>query len=179
MRVTEQSDQQDNWAAELFTQSGLAVSIRPVAPADRPLVEDFFGHIGADDLRFRFLTTIRRVDQERINELCIVDVPRMITFLAFHAGLLVAIATVAGDPEAGKAEVAMATRPEWKHRGVSWTLLEHAIRFARGCGYSEILSVEKADNEGALQVERDMGFNLSLAGGDASELVATKIIPKG
>jgi len=27
-----------------------------------------------------------------------------------------------------------------------------------------------------LQVERDMGFNLSLVGGDASEFVATKVI---
>lgn len=175
--MTEASEQQrTRWAAELFTRSGVTLSIRLVERTDKPLIEDFFRHVGADDLRFRFLTTIRQVDEKRINALCIVDIPRMVTFAAFRGDLLIALATLAGDPETGKAEVAMATRPEWKHQGVSWTLLEHVIRFARECGYSEILSVEKADNEGALQVERDMGFNLRLVGDDASEFVATKVI---
>jgi len=176
MAALEKSGPQQNWSAELFTRSGIALSIRPVRSTDKPLIEDFFRHVSADDLRFRFLTTIRRVDDARIDELCIVDAPRLISFLAFRESLLIAIATLAGDPEAGKAEIAMSTRPEWKHQGVSWTLLEHAIRCARACGYKEIVSIEKADNEAALQVERDMGFNLSLVGDDAGEFVATKVI---
>jgi len=56
-----------------------------------------------------------------------------------------AIATLACDADTGKAEVAISTGPEWKHQGVSWTLPEHAIRFAQGCGYAEIASVEKAE----------------------------------
>jgi acetyltransferase len=176
MAVIEKSELHEKWTAERFTRSGVALSIRPVQRTDRPLIEDFFRHVGADDLRFRFLTTIRQVDDARIDELCTVDAPRLITFLAFREKLLIAMATLAGDQKTGKAEIAMTTRPEWTHQGVSWTLLEHAIRFARHCAYTEILSVEKAENEAALQVERDMGFTLSMVGGDASEFVATKVI---
>lgn len=169
-----ESDGLDQASAELMTRAGVSLTIRPVAASDRPAIEDFFRHVSADDLRFRFLTSLRRVDDARIDDLCVVDVPRLITFLAFHGNLLAAIATVAGDPETRKAEVALTTRPEWKHQGVSWTLLDHAIRFARANGFEEIISIEKADNAGALGLERDMGFNLSLAGDDGGELVASK-----
>lgn len=170
------SDLCERWSAELFTRSGTALSVRPAVPDDKSLVEDFFRHVGPDDLRFRFLAAIRMVDDSRIAALCAIDVPRFITFLAFHDGQLAAVATLAGDPATRKAEVALSTRPEWKHQGVSWTLLEHLIRFARAQDYEEIVSIEKADNEGALGVERDMGFTLSLVDDDCGEVTARKAI---
>lgn len=170
------SDLSARWSADLFTRSGTALSIRPATPVDKALVEDFFRHVGPDDLRFRFLAAIRTVDNRRIEALCAIDVPRFITFLAFHDGELVAVATLAGDPATRKAEVALSTRAEWKQQGVSWTVLEHLIRFARAQDYEEILSIEKADNKGALEVERDMGFTLSLIDEDCGEVAARKVI---
>jgi len=166
-------------SVNLLTRSGIAVTLRPAAPSDRPLLEDFFRHVSADDLRFRFLTTIRRVDDARIAELCTTPTRDAITFLAFDRTMLIAVATLAGAPDHGHAEVALTTRPEWKHQGVSWTLLEHLVRFARAQGYRELISIEKADNAGALGVERDMGFRLSLVDGDPGEVLARKLLPEG
>lgn len=170
------SDLQARWSADLVTRSGTALSIRPAEQDDKPLVEDFFRNVGPDDLRFRFLAAIRVVDERRIAALCAIDAPRFITFLAFHDGHLLAVATLAGDPATRKAEVALSTRPDWKHKGVSWTLLEHLVRFARAQDYEEIVSIEKADNKGALEVERDMGFTLSLIDDDGGEVAARKMI---
>lgn len=179
MTAIQTSDGPTQPATELFTRSGVALTVRPANPSDKPLLEDFFKHVSADDLRFRFLTTIRRVDDARIAELCMVDIPRTITFLALRGNLVVAIGTFAGDPEAHKGEVALTTRPDWKHQGVSWSLLEHLIRFARTHGYREIASIEASDNAGALEVERDMGFRLSLLGADSGEFLASKTIASG
>jgi len=176
MNATQKSDDSAPLTTECFTRSGVALTIRPAFPADKPLLQDFFKHVGADDLRFRFLTTVRRVDDARVDELCTVDIPRTITFLALHGNLPVAIGTLAGDPAARKAEVALTTRPDWKHQGVSWTLLEHLINFARAHDYAEIVSIEAPDNAGALGLERDMGFKLSLLAADGGEFVARKAI---
>ena len=163
-------------AVELFTRSGVALSIRPAEPQDKLLLEDFFRHVSADDLRFRFLTSIRRVDDARIDQLCAADVTRTVTFVALRRNLLIAIGALAGDPGTGEAEVALTTRPDWKHQGVSWSLLEHLVGFARAQGYKEIMSIEAPDNAGALGLERDMGFKFSLLGADGGEFVARKVI---
>ena len=176
MTSTHITDRSVQLAAEVYTRSGLALTVRPADASDKLLLEDFFKHVSADDLRFRFLTTIRRVDDARMDDLCVVDIPRKITFLALRGNLVVAIGTVAGAPDTRKAEVALTTRPEWKHQGVSWTLLEHLIQFAQGHGYREIVSIEAPDNAGALGLERDMGFRLSLLGADSSEFIASKTI---
>lgn len=176
MAINSTLDAPRDWAADLFTRTGVSLAIRPVKPDDRGLIEDFFRHVSADDLRFRFLTALRRVDDARIDNLCVVDIPRAITFLAFHANLLVAIATIVGDEATRQAEVALTTRPDWKHQGVSWTLLDHIIRFARFHGFKELVSIEKADNAGALGLERDMGFHLRLASEEGGELIASKAL---
>lgn len=161
-------------SAQLITRSGTPVSIRVVKKSDRPLLVDFFRHVSRDDLRFRFLTSLREVDADRLDSLCTVDPPRVITFLAFSGGLLAAVATVAGTADRSTAEIALATRAEWKRHGLSWMLFEHVIRYARREGFRELLSVEKADNVAAIQLEREMGFSLSLADDDAGEIVASR-----
>lgn len=167
---------QGHWSAELVTRAGVALTIRPVEPTDRSLMEDFFRHVGADDLRFRFLTPLRQVDDARLADMCVVDVPRAMTFLAFDGAMLAAIATVVGEPATCKAEVALTTRPEWKRQGVSWTLLDHAVRFARANGFEEIVSIERADTAEALGVERDMGFHQRLIADGGGELIASKAL---
>jgi len=103
MTSTHITDRSVQLAAEVYARSGLALTVRPADASDKLLLEDFFKHVSADDLRFRFLTTIRRVDDARMDDLCVVDIPRKITFLALRGNLVVAIGTVAGDPDTRKA----------------------------------------------------------------------------
>ncbi len=164
------------WSADLYTRSGTPIRIRPVDPQDRAQIETFFQHVDPEDLRFRFLATLRRVDEGRLDALCTLDPPRTVSFLAFSRDQLAAVATLAGDPDRGKAEIALSTRPEWKSQGISWTLFDHVIRYARAQGYEEIVSVEKSDNRAAIQLEQEMGFGISLIDDDGGEVVASKPI---
>ena len=159
--------------ALLFTRTGDRLRIRPVTDADRALLVDFFHHITAEDRRFRFLTTLKDVADDRIDTICRADYPAAISLLAFRDEELVAVATLAGG-EDGKAEIALSTLPQWKARGISWTLLEHAIRFAREHGATQIVSYEHCDNRAAIQVEHDMGFGIRLLDAGSGEVVALK-----
>ncbi len=161
--------------AELFTRNGDRIRVRPAQATDRSTIADFFGKTSPDDRRFRFLAAVREVDAARIDQLCRADYPEAFTFLAFHGEELVAIATLTGD-RSGRAEVALVTLPAWKAHGISWTLLDHAIRFAREHGAKEILSIEHGDNHAAISLEHEMGFGIRLMDAGTGEVMAVKSV---
>lgn len=162
------------WTADLETRSGVRLHVRPVLPTDGDLLTAFFRHVSADDLRFRFLSAIREVGPERIAAMTQIDYRRTMTFLAFAGDTLVAAAMLATDPDHVRAEVAISVRQDFKQKGVSWTLLDHVLRYARAEGIETVESVESADNRAALSLERDMGFRPVPSAGDSREMIVRK-----
>ncbi len=65
---------------------------------------------------------------------------------------------LAADPDRTRAEVALATRADMRGRGVSWSLFEHVLRYARAERIAVVEALEFADHEAALRMEREMGF---------------------
>ncbi len=146
------------WTADLTTRDGLALHVRPVRPDDEALLTEFFRHVSPEDLRFRFLTGLHEVDRARLVAMTQVDYARTITFLAFAGDTLVASAMVASDPDRRTGDVALSVRADHRGRGVSWTLMQHIVRYANASGIEALESVESAQNHAALALEREMGF---------------------
>lgn len=148
------------WTAELETQSGLKVVVRPVRADDEPLLADFFTHVSPEDLRFRFMSGLTVVGHDRLAMMAHVDYRRTISFLAFdkESRKLLATAMLAADPDLTRAEVAMTTRSDMKGKGISWTLFEHVLRYAKAERIGTIEAIECADHDAALRMEREMGF---------------------
>jgi len=161
------------WTTDLQTRSGLGIHVRPVVPADAELLTDFFHHVTPEDLRFRFLSAIREVGPDRIAAMAQIDYRRTMTFLAFAGPTLVATAMLAADPDLSRAEVAISVHQDFKQRGVSWTLLEHVLRYAKAQGIAAVESVESSDNRAALSLEHEMGF-AAVPDGDSRELTVRK-----
>jgi len=161
------------WTMDLQTRSGLALHVRPVVPADTELLTDFFHHVTVEDLRFRFLSAIREVGPERIAAMTQIDYRRSMTFLAFAGATLVATAMLAADPDLSRAEVAISVHQDFKQRGISWTLLEHVLRYAKAQGIESVESVESSDNRAALSLEHEMGF-AAVPDSDSRELTVRK-----
>lgn len=161
------------WTSDLQTQSGLGIHIRPVVPADAELLTDFFRHVSAEDLRFRFLSAIREVGPERIAAMTQIDYRRTMTFLVFAGPALVATAMLAADPDLSRAEVAITVHQDYKQRGISWTLLEHVLRYAKAQGIKAVESVESSANRAALSLEHEMGF-AAVPDSDCRELTVRK-----
>src|SRR5204862_241172 len=126
---------------------------------------EFFHRVSPEDLRFRFLTGLREVGRDRLVAMTQIDYARAMHFLAFTEGRLIASAFVACNPPHTRAEVALSVDAAFKDRGVSWTLMQHVIAYARAEGIETIESIESADNRTALALEHEMGFETVSAEG--------------
>ena len=163
----------DDWSRELTTRSGYAFRVRPADANDEAGLAAFFTHVTPEDLRFRFLSAIKTVGQDQIKRLTHVDHHGTENFLAFDAkhGTMVATGMLAADAAFETAEVAIAIHKDFKHRGIGWTLLEHITAFARSRGIKTIESLESRDNHQAIELEREMGFDLVPCPGDSSSVI--------
>lgn len=162
----------------LVTRSGFTFHARPARPDDDAALSEFFGKVGSEDLRFRFLTALSRVGDEQIAAMTHLDHRRTENFLAFAPDdkTIIATAMLAADPNLESAEVAMATRADMKGKGISWTLLDHVARCARRRGFRTIRSIESRDNHTAIELEREMGFKAKPYPGDASLVLVEAVL---
>lgn len=147
------------WNADLKTRSGAMIHVRPVVPSDEAALGAFFEHVTPEDLRFRFLSSMRHVEHEHLAMMTHIDYRRTISFIALDmTGTIVAAALLAADADRTRAEIAMSTHADWKGRGVSYSLLSHLLRYAEAEGIAIVEAVELADHDEALRMEREMGF---------------------
>lgn len=169
------------WATTLVTQAGLRFFVRPVRADDEPLLADFFTHVSPEDLRFRFLTGLNIVDHDRLTMMTRVDYRRTISFLAFAEDRKAVIATamLAADPDRTRAEVALTTRSDMKMKGLSWTLFEYVLRYAKAERIGTVEAIECADHEAALRMEREMGFTCVADPDDPTiRIVRRELVPE-
>lgn len=145
--------------AELETHTGFRFTVRPVRRDDEAALGEFFARVTHEDLRFRFLTSVREVSHDRLAAMTGVDHDKTENFLAFDSdGTVVATAMLAIDDAREAGEVAISIRPDYKLRGISWSLLEHVVAYAEARGLKWIESIEDRENRAAISLEREMGF---------------------
>lgn len=162
----------------LTTHLGQTVQVRPAGPDDKALLADFFSRLSAEDMRLRFLSPVRSLDDERLSLMCDLDYRRVMTFLAFDSrdDALLATAMLAGGPDPTRAEVALAVRSDLKGQGLGWTLLDHALDYARARGIKTVESVESADNGPALRLEAEMGFSSRVSPDDTGLRIVERLL---
>ncbi|MCI4592462.1 bifunctional acetate--CoA ligase family protein/GNAT family N-acetyltransferase [Sphingobium sp. BYY-5] len=166
------------WASTLATQNGLSFFVRPVRADDEALLADFFAHVSPEDLRFRFLTGLSIVDHDRLAMMTRVDYRRTISFLAFDEDRKTVIATamLAADPDRTRAEVALTTRADMKKKGLSWTLFEYVLRYAKAEGIGTVEAIECADHDAAIRMEREMGFTAMADPDDPTVRIVRRVL---
>lgn len=144
----------------LTTRTGLILHVRPATQQDEAALAEFFTHVTADDLRFRFLSSARHVPHDQLVAMTRTDHRRTEDFLAFtqDGSAMIASAMLACDDQLEHAEVAIAIRADYKARGVGWTLLAHVANLAAARGIKALESLESRDNHAAIEVEEDLGF---------------------
>lgn len=159
----------------LTTRSGFRFTIRRGAPDDFPELKIFLGQLTLDDIRFRFLSPMYRVRDALVQDLLRQDRP-IEHYLAFEPGesAIIASGMLAKDATGKKAEVALCIRPEFKHEGISWTILDFLMELARGEGVDVIEAIEAADHREALELEREMGFECDRCAADPTVVVVRK-----
>ena len=166
------------WCAELVTRSGTRLKVRPTNPEDEALLAAFFEKVLPEDVRFRFLTPVPHPGHAILSRLVDVDHVRDENFLAFaeDGETLVATAMVTADEAMEKAEVAITVRGDYRHKGVGWTMLDYAARYAEAKGIKTIESIEAYDNREAIGLEREMGFTATFCPDDPRLILVRKTL---
>lgn len=164
------------WSGPVTTNSGTKLWIRPANPDDHDALAQFFEKVTKEDLYFRFFSGLRKVDEDRLQRMLCDDDDYSIDLLAIdeRSGEILATAMLAADKNFETAEFAVCTREDAKGQGVSWSLLDHAVRYAKAMGVRKLISLESASQSAALRLEREMGFRTRSCPDDATLMIAEK-----
>ncbi|MEO9340339.1 GNAT family N-acetyltransferase [Mesorhizobium sp. SB112] len=171
----------DDWSRDLVTRTGFKFHVRPARSEDEANLAEFFTHVTPEDLRFRFLTTVKEVSHDRLVEMTQVDHLQTESFVAFADGgkSIIATAMLACDSALDRGEVAISIRHEDKHKGVGWELLSHIAQYAEAKGVRTIESLENRQNHQAIELEREHGFEAEPYPDDATLVILRKKIGSG
>ena len=163
------------------TRTGFQFTVRPAQPADEEALGAFFERVTPEDMRFRFLTGLKTVGHDRLVAMTNVDHRQTENFLAFIGGEteIIATAMLACDAKMDVGEVAIAIRPEYKSKGVSWDLLSHVSSHAKDKGLTILQSIESRDSHAAIDMEREMGFTAASYPGDPTLVLVQKQLKPG
>ena len=162
----------------LITHTGFQFVVRAAGPADRAALEEFFGHVTPEDMRFRFLGSVKDVGDNRLVAMTDVDHERTESFVAAEreGGPVIATAMLACDPELTTGEVAVSIRADYKNRGIGWELLGFVTALAEAKGVKRLQCLESRANRAAIEVERERGFVAKPFEGDSTLVVLEKVL---
>jgi GNAT superfamily N-acetyltransferase len=166
----------DDLNRDLSTRTGFSFHVRPAGPDDEAGLAEFFKHVTPEDLRFRFLTTVREVGHDRLVAMTKVDHRQTENFIAFteDGRTIVATGMLACDAALERGEVAISIRSEYKHKGLGWELLRHICKFAETKGVKVVESLEDRQNHEAIEIEREQGFEVDECPDDVRLVVLRK-----
>lgn len=164
-----------NAGDRIETRSGLCLLVRSAEPADREALRRFFQAVSPEDLRFRFLSAVREVDDEQLVRMTAVDHVRTDDFLALDGdGEIIAAAMLAAEPSLKRAEVAISVRADHRGQGVGWSLLSYVARKAQARGIKRLESIESRANHAAIELQREMGFSCKTHPGDTTLMIVSR-----
>ena len=167
-----------DWSGELTTHSGFKFQVRTAGPNDEAALHEFFKHVTPEDLRFRFLSSVKEVGHERLVQMTSVDHQQTESFVALErkGGPILAAAMLACDAGMETGEVAVSISAGYKNRGIGWELLRHVSRYAQAKGVTRLQSLEHRSNVSAIRLEREMGFTSSDYPGDSTLVLLEKTL---
>ena len=156
------------WQRHLVLGDGWRIFIRPIRPDDEPLMRDQLAHVSKQDLRFRFLDSIREFSHQFLARLTDIDGVRAMAFVAIDeaSGEMLGVVRLHCDSIHEAGEYAILLRSDLKGRGLGWALMQLMIEYAKSLGLSRIEGQVLAENSVMLKMCRELGFQVKTAPAD-------------
>lgn len=135
--------------------------IRRLRPEDAEALHAMGAACSPEDLRARFLHTVRNAEAAQLRKLTELDPARELALIAFADGdsTPAGVVRLHADKDGGRAEFAVLVRTDLQRKGLGRMLMELIIDCARQRGVRQIEGSVLAENERMLGLARSLGFS--------------------
>lgn len=167
---------QKSYPAELVEQftlrDGARVTIRPIRAQDLELERAFVRDMSVESRYFRFLHTLRQLDEPTLIRLTDIDYDRQMALIAVvcENGLevQVSVARYVVGSSGRDCEFAVAVADCWQGKGIAGRLMRQLMRAARDRGLETMEGFVLYGNQGMFALAGALGFRTESMTGDAS-----------
>jgi acyl-CoA hydrolase/GNAT superfamily N-acetyltransferase len=147
------------------TPTGLELFLRPVKISDEPLLKDFFYSLSDESLYRRFLSMLKSMPHQRLQEFVVIDYTLDMVILAIlqegEKEIIVGVGQYGIDEFSHTAEVAFTVRDDYQNRGIGLELLTYLTFLAKKRGLHGFTAEVLMENRRMLHLFEKMGFDLS------------------
>lgn len=146
------------------TKSGLEIFLRPAKISDEPLLKEFYHASSDESLYHRFISMLRSMPHERLQEWAVIDYTRDMVILAVikeseEKEQVVGMGQYSIDETTHTADVAFAVRDDYQGQGIGTELLSYLTYLAQKRGLLGFTADVLFDNVSMLHIFEKMGFD--------------------
>jgi acyl-CoA hydrolase/GNAT superfamily N-acetyltransferase len=147
------------------TKTDLEIFLRPVKISDEPLLKEFFYTSSDESLYRRFMSMLKSIPHERLQEFSVIDYTQDMVILAIikqgeEKEEVIGIGQYCVDETTHTADVAFAVRDDYHGQGVGTELLKYVTLLAKKQGLLGFTADVLFDNVSMLRVFDKMGFDM-------------------
>ena len=151
------------WHERVTLSNGRQVLIRPIRPEDGEPLRAGFGLLEPDEIRQRFLHTVKELSQETAERLTHVNPRNEFALVVAEPlppgeALIGAVARVAVDDNGRDAEFAILVSRYIKHMGLGRYLMTRLVKWAKGKKLNRLYGDVLENNGPMLSLAQSLGF---------------------
>ncbi|MEQ9143389.1 MAG: bifunctional acetate--CoA ligase family protein/GNAT family N-acetyltransferase [Parvibaculaceae bacterium] len=152
-------------------RDGRSYPVRPIRPNDAEELERFIDATNRDDLRFRFLSPLKKLPKQLVARLTQIDYDREMAFVVFaregaDEEKILGVGRLSTDPDRERAEYAVLVRSDAHGTGLGYALMRRLIEYARSQGVAELFGMVLRENTGMLDMCEELGFTRKIVPGE-------------
>jgi acyl-CoA synthetase (NDP forming)/GNAT superfamily N-acetyltransferase len=161
-----------HWEADVLLRDGHVAHLRPISPADRDRLVEFYSHVSAESKYLRFFAAMPELSPHDVARFTEVDHHDRVAFVLTMADRMIAVGRFDRIPaeEASaegraahlvEAEVAFLVQDAHQGRGIGNLLLEHLAQAGRERGVDRFVADVLPQNRRMIQTFRDAGYRVA------------------
>ncbi|MEP9350119.1 bifunctional acetate--CoA ligase family protein/GNAT family N-acetyltransferase [Xanthobacter sp. KR7-225] len=154
---------------EIVLTDGQVLTLRPIRPEDEPGLVDVVRRSDPQDVRMRFLGSVKDFPHLMAARLSQIDYDREMAYVAIEAsGETCGVVRIIADPDNEAAEYAIMVRSDMKGKGLGYRLMTEILEHARKRGLKRVFGDVMRENQPMLHMAEDLGFKMRPGSDDPS-----------
>jgi acetyltransferase len=161
----------------LTLADGTPVTVRPIAPADAAIEQQFVRGLSNEARYFRFMDMLRELTPNLLKQLTDIDYHNQMALIAVISDgaheVQIAVGRYVVHPGTLDCEFAIVVTDRWQRNGIATALMRLLIESARASGLRKMIGEVLATNNKMLAFMHKLGFQLAMDAGDSRQMRAT------